>query len=76
VAAPAALTDERLRNVVREEVDAALAARLSPLTRMLASRQREEGVRLTDVIGGIGYILGLAGLYAYFAGRRRPQAKG
>lgn len=32
----------------------------------------EHRIRLQDILGGIGYILGLAGLAAWFMARRRP----
>lgn len=54
---------------VRQIVDAALDARLSPIRRMLAE-QVEGGPTLRDVIGGIGWIFGLIGAAAYF---RRPR---
>ena len=37
--------------------------------RMLAEMQ-EQKVRLTDVLGGLGYIFGLVGVAAYF--KRKP----
>lgn len=53
---------------VERIVDAALNARLEPVYRLLA-RQSGAGPGLADIIGGIGWILGLAGMAAYF--RRR-----
>ncbi len=64
--ATAPLDEERLRAVVNEALD----ARLAPLMKMVA-RGQEGHVRPSEVIGGIGYILGLAGVAAYFASRRR-----
>lgn len=75
-APPPTLDAEGLRTVVREEVERALEARLAPLTRQLAASQQQEGVSVTEVVGGVGYILGLFGVAAYFASRRRGQAKG
>jgi len=34
----------------------------------------EEKVRLHDILGGIGYILGLAGIASYFMGRERNRS--
>jgi len=51
-------------------VDQALARRISPLAasiRRLEKKQEQASFR--DILGGIGYIVGLAGLYSYF--RRR-----
>lgn len=53
---------------VRRIVNAALEASLAPLRRELAARNAA-GPSLRDVIGGVGWILGLAGIAAYF--RRR-----
>lgn len=50
---------------VRRIVDAALA----PLRRELAARNAA-GPNLRDIIGGLGWILGLAGIAAYFRRRR------
>lgn len=54
---------------VERIVNAALDAKLSPIKRLLAE-QAEAGPSLRDIIGGIGWILGLVGVAAYF--RRRP----
>lgn len=62
------LDAERLRAIV----DAALEAKLGPIRGELAAmRAREPG--LTEIGGGIGWLVGLAGLLAYF--RRRGGRK-
>ncbi len=61
---PAATPDE-----VRAIVNAALDAKLGPIRRDLAA-QANAGPSLRDIIGGIGWILGLAGIGLYFKGRR------
>lgn len=60
------------------EVDAIVARRLDqklqPLTRMLVAA-RDKGPTVSDILGGIGYIIGLVGLGAYMRYRkdgRRP----
>lgn len=62
------------RPLTREELNAALhealERQLAPLRRTLAERS-EEGPRLQDVIGGLGWIMGLVGMGLYFT-RRRP----
>ena len=63
-AAPSATPDE-----VRAIVNAALDAKLGPIRRDLAA-QVNAGPSLRDIIGGIGWILGLAGIGLYFKGRR------
>lgn len=61
---PPATPDE-----VRAIVNAALDAKLGPIRRDLAA-QVNAGPSLRDIIGGIGWILGLAGIGLYFKGRR------
>jgi nickel transport protein len=46
-----------------------LDRKLAPIMRTLAEMQ-EQKIRLTDVLGGLGYIFGLVGVAAYF--KRRP----
>lgn len=46
-------------------IEKALDKKLAPVLRMLAE-MHEQKVRLTDVLGGIGYIIGLVGVAAYF----------
>jgi nickel transport protein len=51
-----------------------LEQKIQPLTRMVAASQ-EKGPTLHDIVGGIGYIIGLVGLGAYVRYRkenRRP----
>jgi len=53
-------------------VDRALDQKLKPVMTMLAeSRQQRPGIR--DIVGGIGYIIGLVGLAAYL--RNRPRSR-
>lgn len=65
---------EQRISLTREEltaiIDGALERQLAPLRRELAARG-EEGPRLQDVVGGLGWIMGLVGMGLYFA-RRRP----
>ena len=48
-----------------------LDARLVPIKQALA-RQEDSAPRLQDIIGGIGWILGLLGLATYLRYRPRP----
>ncbi len=71
---PATPADKRLRAIIREEVrsavEEALERKLAPLRRKLAE-ETEPGPSLRDIMGGIGYIFGLAGVAALVASRRR-----
>lgn len=49
---------------VQQIVETALDRRLEPIYRYLAARE-EAGPSLKDIVGGIGWILGLAGIAAY-----------
>ena len=56
------------------KIEAAVAKRIRPLVREIGELKEE--VRFHDILGGIGYILGLAGVAFYFLGvRRRGQAR-
>jgi nickel transport protein len=53
-------------------VDQALARQLSPLTEAIRQLEKQqERASFRDILGGIGYIVGLLGLYYYFRGRPR-----
>jgi nickel transport protein len=54
---------------IDKALEKALDKKLAPIMRTLAEMQ-EQKVRLTDVLGGIGYIIGLVGMAAYF--KRKP----
>ncbi|MFH1488323.1 MAG: hypothetical protein ABII06_05425 [Pseudomonadota bacterium] len=58
---------DMLREVLEEVID----ARLKPIHKKLAGLEREKGPALRDVIGGIGYILGLMGVVLYFKSHRK-----
>ena len=54
---------------IDQAIEKALDKKLAPVLRMLAE-MHEQKIRLTDVLGGIGYIIGLVGVAAYF--KRKP----
>lgn len=67
-AAPASLSADHVRSIVRETVESTLA----PIRKQLASQSaREPG--WIEIIGGIGWIIGLAGIVLYFMSRRSRQ---
>ena len=57
---------------IDKALEKALDKKLAPMMRTLAEMQ-EQKVRLTDVLGGLGYIFGLVGVAAYF---KRNRGKG
>lgn len=59
------LTSQELEQIV----NAALEQKLAPIRQMLAD-QYSAGPSLRDIIGGIGWLIGLAGMAAYFKSRR------
>ena len=53
-----------------KELEAALERKLRPIHQKL-SRLEQDRVSVQDVVGGLGYILGLAGIALYCSARRR-----
>jgi len=53
-------------------LNAALDRKLAPIHRILAE-STDHSPTLQDILGGIGYILGLAGIAAYFQSRKKNQ---
>jgi nickel transport protein len=62
------------REDLQTMIEAALEKQLEPVLRRL--HQMDEEPRLADIVGGIGYILGLVGLGAYIHYRRRSSSEG
>lgn len=60
------ITPEHIRGIVHEAVEANIA----PLRRQLAER---EGPGIVEIIGGVGWIIGLVGLYLIFRSRRKSS---
>jgi nickel transport protein len=60
----------QLEQMVERVVD----KKLQPITRMLAQME-QKGPTAIDIFGGIGYILGLAGVAAYFLSRKNQTKK-
>lgn len=57
----------RIEHVVEQKLD----EKLTPLVRAVNRIQEDAGPSVSDIFGGIGYLIGLAGLVAYFKSRRR-----
>ncbi len=53
------------KELIRRMVEEAMDKKLGPIKRMLVEG-RNQGPNLQDILGGIGYILGLAGIIAHF----------
>jgi len=65
---------DAVRGRVAAEAERAVGSQVRPLREQI--QRYEERVRLRDVLGGIGYIVGMMGLSFYFLGRRRRDAGG
>lgn len=55
-------------NAAAPDVDAAIARQLTPLREQLD--RMESRARLSDIVGGVGMIVGVFGVYAWIASRR------
>jgi len=62
------------REDLQTMIETTLDKKLQPVLHRLY--QMDEGPRLADILGGIGYILGLVGLGAYIHYRRRSSSEG
>jgi nickel transport protein len=62
---------------IKKLVEEAVKIQLEPVVAMLGSQQKllleqkDKSPSITEIIGGIGWIFGIAGVWAYFAGRRQ-----
>ena len=63
---PSALNAQELEAVIETVLD----RKLKPITRMLVDAQ-QKGPTARDILGGIGYILGLVGIAAYVHSRKK-----
>ena len=55
---------------LEEMIDKTLDRKLDPVIKLIRESRRE-GPRLTEIIGGIGYIFGLVGVAVYFGNRKK-----
>lgn len=69
------INSEELEKIVRQVVDKSLSEKLHPLMLTLAE-MRDPDPGLKDILGGLGYILGLVGIIAYIKSRRPATATG
>ncbi len=66
----AGLDETQIRAIVEESLEKKLDKKMEPMMRMLADMQ-DPGPTLTEIFGGLGYILGLFGIAAYVASKKR-----
>jgi len=71
--ADAATGEGELRPAMEARIERAVARQIRPLRFDLQAH--DERVRLRDILGGIGYIVGLAGLALWWNGRRRGRER-
>jgi nickel transport protein len=57
-----------------DELATVVARQIEPLAEQLDSL--EDSIRLRDVLGGVGYIIGIFGLFAFLRSRRSATRKG
>lgn len=67
------LTQAELEALVERASERAVEKKVAPLRQML-ERQAGDGPGMVEIVGGIGYILGLFGVAAFFAARRKDKA--
>ena len=60
------------RREIEEIINASLDKKLRPITQMLSDAMNQKP-GFTEIMGGIGYILGLVGIALYFANRKRHR---
>ncbi|NQU75435.1 MAG: hypothetical protein HQ546_03845 [Planctomycetes bacterium] len=58
---------------LEDVISKAVSKQIRPLREQID--RLEERIRLRDVLGGIGYILGITGIAFYFLGRRKAENK-
>ena len=56
---------------LEQAVDRAVARRIAPLQRQIA--EYESKIRLHDILGGIGYLIGIAGIAFWWLARREGR---
>ena len=72
-ASPSAQFDEAtLTRIVNQAVEQAVESRMAPVKRLLLE-SAQKGPGPTEIIGGIGYIVGLFGVAAFLSARRKNK---
>jgi nickel transport protein len=65
---------ELTRNEIEHAVEKAVEKKLKPVMQML-SELNDPRPKISDIIGGIGYIIGLVGIGAYYKCRKNRKVK-
>lgn len=68
----ASIDQAQLEAIVEKAVTKALNQKITPLTKMVADLE-QKGPSINEIIGGIGYILGLMGVAMYFSSRKKKS---
>ncbi len=69
------INSEEIEKIVQKVVNRSLTEKLHPLMLILAE-MRDPDPGLKDILGGLGYILGLVGIIAYIKSRKQPSPTG
>lgn len=67
------ISQEEMEEIVEKAVEKAVDQKLKPVMKIL-SDMSDPGPEISDIFGGIGYIIGLVGIGAYFGSRRKSGA--
>jgi len=61
-----------VEKALEKNLDQKLDQKLQPVTRMMA-RMQDSGPSVNDIFGGIGYIIGLMGVAAFFLSKSKNK---
>jgi len=67
------LDEAALARIVEQAVERAVDARMAPVKRLLLE-SAQQGPGPTEIVGGIGYIVGLFGVAAFLSARRKDRS--
>lgn len=70
ILAPSPAPDGLTRDDIKSIVDSSIDNKLKPMMKLI-SELRNDDSSFTDILGGIGYIIGLIGLAAYIHARKK-----
>jgi len=73
ISADAAHLSAAEETLIRQLVKESLAKELGPIKQMLRA-QASQGPNLRDILGGVGFIFGIAGFIAYYKARKKRSS--